>query len=148
MGNPQAKDSLESGYKVDTLSMTKFERDYKRSSVCLQYDFINAFPKGMTAIPVSYGAADLVKVTVTFAYDRYVLVPASKPKGTGEEPLSPKTQVKQSPKPINKADGKSKTQNKYGDIGKGLDAPVTEAERNNVRRAVREAARTDGISRY
>ena len=99
LGNPQAKDALESGYKVDTLSITKFERDYKRSSVYLQYDFINAFPKGMTAIPVSYGAADLVKVTVTFAYDRYVLNSASKPKGTGEEPLSPETPAKAAPKP-------------------------------------------------
>ena len=98
LGNPQSKEPLESGYKVDTLSITKFERDYKRSSVYLQYDFINAFPKGMTAIPVSYGAADLVKVTVTFAYDRYVLNSASKPKGSGEEPLSPETQAKPQPK--------------------------------------------------
>ena len=29
----------------------------------------------MTAIPVSYGAADLLKVTVSFTYDRYIVNP-------------------------------------------------------------------------
>ena len=57
----------------------------------------------MTAIPVSYGAADLVKVTVTFAYDRYVIKPTTKPAGTAagvtEEPLSPETPAKAAPKP-------------------------------------------------
>ena len=100
LGNPQTdKPGESSGYKVDTLSITKFERDYKRSGEYLQYDFINAFPKGMTAIPVSYGAADLVKVTVTFAYDRYVIKPTTKPAGTAGEPLSPETPAKAVPKP-------------------------------------------------
>ena len=104
LGNPQTdKPGESSGYKVNTLSITKFERDYKRSGEYLQYDFINAFPKGMTAIPVSYGAADLVKVTVTFAYDRYVIKPTTKPAGTAagvtEEPLSPETPAKAVPKP-------------------------------------------------
>jgi len=35
---------------------------------------MNAFPKGLTSIPVSYGSADLLKVTVTFNYDRYVVI--------------------------------------------------------------------------
>lgn len=59
-------------YKVDTMYITKFERDYKRKLV---YQFRNAFPKSMTAIPVSYGAADLLKVSVTFNYDRYLMSP-------------------------------------------------------------------------
>lgn len=88
----------ETGYKVDTLSIVKFERDFKRSGTYLQYDFINAFPKGMTAIPVSYGAADLVKVTVTFAYDRYVVGRASKSSKDVPEPLNPETQAKPAPK--------------------------------------------------
>ena len=57
-------------YKVSEIKITKFERDIKSR---LQYQFINAFPKGMTSIPVSYGAADLLKVTVSFNYDRYVV---------------------------------------------------------------------------
>lgn len=58
-------------YKVDTMSIIKFERD-KRSAL-IQYDFVNAFPKGMTSIPLSYGPAEILKVTVTFNYDRYIV---------------------------------------------------------------------------
>ena len=57
-------------YKVSEIKITKFERDIKSR---LQYQFINAFPKGMTSIPVAYGAADLLKVTVSFNYDRYIM---------------------------------------------------------------------------
>ena len=39
----------------------------------LTYEFVNAFPKGMTSMPVKYGAAELLKVSVQFAYDRYVV---------------------------------------------------------------------------
>ena len=57
-------------YKCQKMTITKFERDYDRE---LTYTFVNAFPKGLTSIPVSYGPADLLKVTVTFNYDRYVV---------------------------------------------------------------------------
>lgn len=67
------KGSSQSGYKVNTLSITKFEKDYKNCKNYLKYSFINVFPKAMTAIPVSYGSAELVKATVTFTYDRYVM---------------------------------------------------------------------------
>ena len=58
-------------YKVSEMSITKFERNI--SGEHLKYTFINAFPKSMTAIPVAYGAADLLKVTVSFNYDRYII---------------------------------------------------------------------------
>ena len=58
-------------YKVSEMSITKFERNI--SGEQLKYTFINAFPKSMTAIPVAYGAADLLKVTVSFNYDRYIM---------------------------------------------------------------------------
>ena len=58
------------GYKAGVLSITKFDRNYDNEIV---YEFINAFPKGMTSIPVSYGGADILKVSVQFAYDRYLL---------------------------------------------------------------------------
>jgi hypothetical protein len=62
-------------YKIDNLSITKFERSLGslESSYRLDYRFVHAFPKGITSIPVSYGSADLLKVTVTFNYDRYVV---------------------------------------------------------------------------
>ena len=58
------------GYKSGALTITKFEKnlDPKKS---ITYEYVNAFPKSMTSIPVQYGGADLVKVNVQFAYDRY-----------------------------------------------------------------------------
>ena len=61
-------------YKVQTMFISKFERDFNSQ---IDYQFINAFPKLVTAIPVSYGAADLLKVTVSFTYDRYIVNPKS-----------------------------------------------------------------------
>jgi hypothetical protein len=62
-------------YKINNLSITKFERTLGsiEESFTLDYQFVNAFPKGITSIPVSYGPADLLKITVTFNYDRYVV---------------------------------------------------------------------------
>lgn len=57
-------------YKLDNLKLYKFERDYRYS---LNYSFINAFPKSVSALPVSYGPAEILKVTVTFNYDRYIV---------------------------------------------------------------------------
>ena len=59
-------------YKVQTMFISKFEKDFNSQ---IDYQFVNAFPKLVTAIPVSYGAADLLKVTVSFTYDRYIVNP-------------------------------------------------------------------------
>ncbi len=59
-------------YKVQTMFISKFERDFNSQ---IDYQFVNAFPKLVTAIPVSYGAADLLKVSVQFTYDRYIVNP-------------------------------------------------------------------------
>ena len=64
----QSNDTV--GYKCGTLTIAKFDRNYEKS---VGYEFINAFPKAMTSIPVSYGDADILKVTVQFAYDRYIM---------------------------------------------------------------------------
>ena len=57
-------------YKVNTMTITKFEKNIERT---LMYEFKNAFPKSITSLPVTYGTADLMKVTVSFNYDRYVV---------------------------------------------------------------------------
>ena len=59
-------------YKVQSMIISKFEKNYSSQ---IDYQFINAFPKTMTSIPVSYGEADLLKVTVSFNYDRYIMNP-------------------------------------------------------------------------
>ena len=57
-------------YKVDTIYISKFEKNFNRR---LDYQFMNAFPKSVNSLPVSYGNADLLKVTVSFNYDRYIM---------------------------------------------------------------------------
>lgn len=60
-------------YKVSTLTITKFERNSRlESTPSIVYTFVNAFPKTLTPVAVSYGPADLLKVTVSFNYDRYI----------------------------------------------------------------------------
>jgi len=63
-----------SGYKCDSMSITKFDRDYRSKLV---YNFIGAFPVNIAAIPVSYEGTRTLQVTVTFSYDRYVCGPIS-----------------------------------------------------------------------
>ena len=57
-------------YKCNTMYINKFEKNYKRT---LRYRFVNAFPKSIDTIPVLYGPADILKVTVNFNYDRYIV---------------------------------------------------------------------------
>ena len=85
-------------YKVQTLNIIKFERNIKSKLV---YNFINAFPKGLAAVPVSYGPADLLKVTATFNFDRYIVEreaaaaseqPAAQQAPEQEDPPAPKPQ--------------------------------------------------------
>jgi len=60
-------------YKNSQVFIKKFERDYLLGGKeSINYQFINAFPKSVTSIPVSYGPSDLLKITVTMNYDRYV----------------------------------------------------------------------------
>lgn len=64
-------------YKT-TIQIAKMERDYKFKGVkeyrSRTYNLINAFPKSVASIPVSYGPADILKITVTFNYDRYSIL--------------------------------------------------------------------------
>ena len=57
-------------YKCNNLAISKFDKNLDRK---LTYEFKNAFPKSIQSIPVSYGQAEVLKVTVTFAYDRYIV---------------------------------------------------------------------------
>ena len=60
-------------YKT-SIYITKFERDYgRKNNNKLLYTFVNAFPISINSIPVSYDSSQLLKVTVSFSYDRYFL---------------------------------------------------------------------------
>jgi len=64
------------------LAVTKFERDTHMSPMkdvvrtpsMLTYYFVNAFPTQLTALPVTYEGSTITKTTVTFNYDRYVIL--------------------------------------------------------------------------
>ena len=69
-------------YKRD-LAITKFERDIyinsgtrdvERTPSMLTYKFLNSFPTNLTALPVTYEGSTITKTTVTFNYDRYVVL--------------------------------------------------------------------------
>ena len=57
-------------YKCNTMYISKFEKNYRTA---LRYQFVNVFPKSMGSVPVSYKSADLLKVTVSFNFDRYIV---------------------------------------------------------------------------
>lgn len=61
-----------SAYKVNNIEIQKFERNL--SGTVLRYRLKNAFPKALTSTTVSYGPAELLKVTVTLGYDYYDVI--------------------------------------------------------------------------
>ena len=57
-------------YQTDNLFINKFERDL--AGQYLQYKFMQAYPISINSIPVSYDSSQLLKVTVSFTYTRYL----------------------------------------------------------------------------
>ena len=56
-------------YKCDQTKIIKFDRNGDKE---LEYKFFKLFPKNLTSIPVSYGTSDILKVSASFEYERYV----------------------------------------------------------------------------
>tara|TARA_R100000152_G_C6712287_1_gene139701 strand:- start:307 stop:858 length:552 start_codon:yes stop_codon:yes gene_type:complete len=64
-------------YKND-IFVTKFERDHHSDESTirkkiLEYTFVQAFPRDITAIPVSYESSQVLKCNVSFSFMRYVV---------------------------------------------------------------------------
>jgi len=57
-------------YKSNQTKIIKFDRDYKKE---LEYTFIGLYPYSIGSIPVSYSQSDVMKMSVTFKIDRYVI---------------------------------------------------------------------------
>ena len=51
--------------------ITKFERNLEGKY--LRYEFIDAFPSSINSMPISYDASQLLKVSVSLSYSRYVV---------------------------------------------------------------------------
>lgn len=79
-------------YKSPIISIVKFERNTgtREKANKMEYKFINAFPLSISSMPISYESSQLLKVTVSFTYDRYVAgnVASNNP---GGEPSAPST---------------------------------------------------------
>jgi hypothetical protein len=58
------------GYRTN-IFMTKFERDFVGNY--LEYVFVQAYPISITSMPVSYDSSELLKCTVSFTYNRYIV---------------------------------------------------------------------------
>ena len=58
------------GYMTE-IKINKFEKDY--TGRYLQYKFVKAFPISINTMPLSYNSSELLKVTVSFTYSRYVI---------------------------------------------------------------------------
>ena len=59
----------ETGYMAP-MYVTKFEKDIQDQAI--EYCFIDAFPQSINSMPVAYGQSEILKVTVSFFYSRYV----------------------------------------------------------------------------
>lgn len=57
-------------YKSSETRIIKFDRNYGRE---MEYKFVGLFPYAISQIPVSYGASDILKVSASFKYDRYIV---------------------------------------------------------------------------
>jgi hypothetical protein len=86
-------------YKANALSITKFERDYSKSSTTasknrikktsnasLKYKFIGAYPISISSMPVSYDTSQLLKCNVSFFYQRYKIEGFSNKLNTSSAP--------------------------------------------------------------
>ena len=66
------------------IGITKFERDMVKEPntkgsgfkdhTTLTYQFIDAFPTNITALPLSYEGSTITKTTVNFSYSRYIVM--------------------------------------------------------------------------
>lgn len=59
-------------YKSNGTSIIKFERDHD-SVHSIVYNFYGMYPYNIASIPVSYGASELLKMSVSFKIDRYTV---------------------------------------------------------------------------
>ena len=56
-------------YKIDALKILKFDRDYRNQ---IEYNFWGLFPTSMFSPTVAYSDSQVMTVTASFSYERYV----------------------------------------------------------------------------
>lgn len=61
-------------YKCNQTKIIKFDKDYKRE---IEYTFIGMFPINLASTPVSYDSSQVLKVSASFNFERYIAGRAS-----------------------------------------------------------------------
>ena len=56
-------------YKCNTTKIIKFDRDYNAE---LEYNFFGLFPLALNSTPVNYNGSDVLRISASFNYERYV----------------------------------------------------------------------------
>lgn len=59
-------------YRTNAIELIKFDRDLDNH---IKYSFVEGFPISMDSMPLSYGASDVLKLSVNFNFVRYVTEP-------------------------------------------------------------------------
>jgi hypothetical protein len=75
LGNYYRRFNYPNHYKNRSgIYIKKFEKDWQTSNAPnISFQLINAFPKSVSSLSVSYGESEVLKVTVTMNYDRYIM---------------------------------------------------------------------------
>ena len=146
-------------YKCN-INLLKFNKNYSNdilpsgvngSNASLTYTFINAFPINLSSMAVSYGPSDVLKCTVDFAYDRYVIDKvgfsgsAGAPGAEGAAAEGAKGEAVQkdpnNPKPSQNDENSGDNQTSY--TSKGKDTPKVNPDssfRSNINKVTAEDA--------
>ena len=69
-------------YKCD-MAIAKFNKDYattREGGIVLMYQFNEAWPFSVASTPVNYDSGSVMKLNVTFRYDRYVMTDVTRGK--------------------------------------------------------------------
>lgn len=69
-GDASFRFNYPNNYKCN-IFVAKFNKDPQIKNK-IAYRFVNAFPIDITSMPVSYDSSDILKCSVSFAYDRYI----------------------------------------------------------------------------
>lgn len=56
-------------YKSNSTRIIKFDRDYRAE---IEYNFRGMYPSNLSSVPVYYANSEILKVSSTFSYDRYI----------------------------------------------------------------------------
>lgn len=104
-------------YKCN-IFIAKFNKDSSINNK-IAYRFVNAFPIDITSMPVSYESSDILKCTISFAYDRYIFDRTGTMVTAVPSPTIEKTNTKD--------ESQSTTQpSRLGSIGKSGGAAIQE----------------------